>query len=68
MKLDEMVRDSIVCGINNSKIQSRLLQEKNLTYQNPLDTAHAMELAAKDIADMQKEVLQLWYLNNQFIS
>ena len=53
-KLDEMVRDRIVCGINNSRIQSRLLQERNLTYQNALDTAQAMELAAKDIADMQK--------------
>ena len=53
-KLDEMVRDRIVCGINNSRIQSRLLQERNRTYQNALDTALAMELAAKDIADMQK--------------
>ena len=53
-KLDKMGRDRIVCGINNSRIQSRLLQERNLTYQNALDTAQAMELAAKDIADMQK--------------
>ena len=53
-KLDEMVRDRIVCGINNSRIQSRLLQERNLTYQYALDTAQAMELAAKDIADIQK--------------
>ena len=61
-KLDEMVWDRIVCGISNSRIQSRLLQERNLTYQNALDTAQAMELAAKDIADMQKELLQPWYL------
>ena len=40
--------------INNSRIQSRLLQVRNLTIQNALDTAQAMELAAKDITDMQK--------------
>ena len=52
--LDEMVRDRIVCGINNARIQSRVLQERDLTYQNALDIAQAMELAAKDIADMEK--------------
>ena len=46
-KLDVMVRDRIVCGINNTRIQSRLLQERDLTYQNVLDTAQAMELAGK---------------------
>ena len=49
-----MVRDRIVCGINNARIQSRLLQERDLTYQNALDTPQAMELTAKDIADMPK--------------
>ena len=44
----------IVCGINNARIQTRLLQERDLTYQNVLDTVQAMELAANDIADMQK--------------
>ena len=52
-KLDEMVGNRIVCGINNARIQSRLLQERDLTYENALDTAQAMELAAKGIADMQ---------------
>ena len=52
VRLDEMVRDRIVCGISNARIQSRLLQERDLTYQNALDTAQAMELASKHIADM----------------
>ena len=43
-----------MCGINNARIQTRLLQERDLTYQNVLDTVQAMELAANDIADMQK--------------
>ena len=60
--------DRILCGINNTRIQSRLLQERDLTYQNVLDTAQAMELAAKDIADMQKKLLQVLYIINQFIS
>ena len=54
-KLDEMVRDRIVCGINNSRIESRLLQERDCTFQNALDTAQAMDLAAKNIAEMQKK-------------
>ena len=50
-----MVRDRIICGINNSRIESRLLQERDLTCQNALDTAQAMESAAKNIAEMQKK-------------
>jgi hypothetical protein len=54
--LEAMIRDRIVCGINDSRIQSRLLQEKALTYQMAFDTAQAMESASKDISDLQKKV------------
>ena len=30
--LDDMLRDRLICGINNSKIQQKLLAEKKLTH------------------------------------
>ena len=54
MKLDEMVRDRIVCGINNARIQSRLLQERDLNYQI-IGHSSGYGISCKDIADMQKK-------------
>ena len=34
--LETMLRDRLVCGINNEKIQNRLLSETELTYQKAL--------------------------------
>ena len=48
-----MLRDRLVCGINHEGIQRRLLSEKNLTYDNALEIALAMEAAAKDTKDLQ---------------
>ena len=49
--LKVMLRDRLVCGINHEGIQRRLLSEKNLTYDNALEIALAMEAAAKDTKD-----------------
>ena len=49
-----MWRDRLVCGINDSRIQRRLLSELNLTFQKAFDLALAMEIADKDTQDMQK--------------
>ena len=43
-----MIRDRLVCGVNEEKIQKRLLSEKDLTYQKAMDLAQAMEAADKD--------------------
>ena len=51
--LEEMLRDRLVCGIRDSRIQRRLLQENSLTFQTAFETAQAMELAARDINDIQ---------------
>ena len=48
-----MLRDRLVCGINHEGIQRQLLSEKNLTYNNALEIALAMEAAAKDTKDLQ---------------
>ena len=46
--LEEMLRDRLVCGVNNEKIQLRLLAEPDLTYARSLQLAQAMEIAEKD--------------------
>ena len=50
-KLDLMVRDRLVCGINDTHIQRRLLQEPNLTYKE----ARAMEIAVRDFQDITQQ-------------
>ena len=53
--LEEMVRDRLVCGIADGRIQRRLLQEPDLDYQKALDIALAMELANQDITHLQQQ-------------
>ena len=48
-----MLRDRLICGINHEGIQRRLLSEKNLTFNNALEIALAMEAATKDTKDLQ---------------
>ena len=43
--LDSMLRDRLVCGVNNKRIQSKLLSEKTLTFKSALDISLAMEAA-----------------------
>ena len=45
-----------MCVINNNRIQCRILQETDLTYKKALEIAQAMELAARDINDLQKQL------------
>ncbi len=49
--LNEMLRDRIVCGINSSKLQQRLLAEKELTLVKAIDLAQGMETATKNAKD-----------------
>lgn len=50
--LDDALRDRLVCGLRSSPIQKRLLSEADLTYKKALETAFAMEIAAKDTLQM----------------
>ena len=43
--LEAMIRDRLVCGINNARIQRRLLQEPDLTYKSAFEKAQAMDAA-----------------------
>ena len=46
--LQDMLRDRLVCGINDVRIQRRLLSEPDLTYKRAFDLAQAMEVAERN--------------------
>ena len=47
-----MLRDRLVCRINNSKIQQKLLPEKTLTLASAIETAQGMEMAARNSKEL----------------
>ena len=51
--LDDMLRDRLVCGVRNDRIQRSLLAEKSLTLEKALATALSIERAAKNVKDLQ---------------
>ncbi|XP_026006848.1 synaptotagmin-14 isoform X1 [Astatotilapia calliptera] len=51
--LQQMLRDRIVCGIKEDRIQRRLLSEIDLTFDKALSIAVAMETANKNAQDLQ---------------
>ena len=53
--LGDMLRDRLVCGVNDQFIQRRLLQEPTLTYKTAYDIAVGMEAATKDAHDLRKQ-------------
>ena len=48
--LETMLRDHIVCGINDAVIQHCLLPEKNITYKKALEIAQGMESERTDVS------------------
>ena len=56
--LDDMIRDRIVCGIMNSKIQQKLLSEKPAMLKRAVEIAQGMETASKNAKELtQQEVV-----------
>ena len=51
--LNEMLRDRLVCGVNDPRIQRRLLSETELDFDKALKTAQAMEMADRDAEQLQ---------------
>ncbi|XP_062864462.1 uncharacterized protein K02A2.6-like [Trichomycterus rosablanca] len=51
--LEQMLRDRLVCGINDDRIQRRLLSETNLTFEKAWQMALAVEAASKNAQDLQ---------------
>ena len=53
--LDLMLRDRLVCGINDDAVQRRLLSEQNLTFDKALTTAQGLEAAAKNPRELHHD-------------
>lgn len=53
--LDDMLRDRLVCGVNDRRIQHRLLTETEtkLTFKRALELAQSMETADKNSRELQ---------------
>ena len=47
--LNEVIRDRLVCGVNDRRIQKRLLAEPDLTFKKAMEIAQAMEAADKNV-------------------
>ena len=47
-----MLRDRLVCGINDEKIQNRLLSETGLTYMKAMSLAQSLETAAQNLKEL----------------
>ena len=45
--LNDLLRDRLVCGVNDDGVQHRLLSEKGLTFAKAFDIASSMEAAKK---------------------
>lgn len=48
-----MLRDRIVCGVNDDTIQRHLLSERDITFKQAMDLSQGMELAASNVSDIQ---------------
>ena len=49
----DLLRDCIVCGINDDHVQRRLLSEKALTFEKVLELAVSLETAKKNVSELQ---------------
>ena len=50
--LKDMLRDCLICGINNKQIQCRLLVEKKTDFESLFEIAQLMDSAARDANDL----------------
>ena len=53
--LEAMLRDRILCGINDDSIQRRLLSEPKLDYAKAVETALNMETAAQSMRTLKNK-------------
>lgn len=50
--LEDMLRDRLVCGISDDRIQRRLLGERELTFEKAVEIATATEMASRNVLDL----------------
>ena len=52
--LEDMLRDWLVCGINNDSIQKPLLAESDLRFAKAVQLAQSMETTDRKVQELQK--------------
>ena len=52
--LEDMLRDKLICGINDPRIQKLLLSEKDLSFKRAQELAEFAEAADRNIQDVRK--------------
>ena len=52
--LNDMLKDRLVCGINNEQLQRRLLSESQLTFKKALQISQTFETEVRDTKDWQE--------------
>ena len=57
--LPDMLRDRLVCGCNDHRLQCKLLSEESLSFDKALKIAKAVETAERDSRGMQKPSSQV---------
>ena len=58
LSLDDMLHDQLVCSIQDSRLQKRLLAEPELTFQKAFNLCQASEAADRNIKELQAEQRQ----------
>ena len=53
----DLLRDRIICGINDDHVQRRLLLEKALTFEKALELAVSLETAKKNVSELQSTAM-----------
>lgn len=51
--LNDMLRDRLVCGVNDERYQRRLLSESKLTFEKAFELAQSMELADQNLRELR---------------
>ena len=52
--LSDMLRDRLVCVINDKRIQRRLLAEPDLTFKRAFELAQGLEIADRNLLDLER--------------
>ena len=53
VSLDNMLRDRLVCGVRDTRVQRRLLAQPNLTFKKAFEICQSTEVAEKNAREMQ---------------
>ena len=64
-KLDDHLRDKFVCGLNDEKVQQKLLATQKLTLKTAIETAVGMEAAARSAKQIHGVGVEVHKLSGQ---